>query len=60
VNEMTAANWIGYFAYLIELEKMTEEEAHKQLQAMYEADIRQDEFDRKMVEEWRKLKESKN
>lgn len=51
---MSAANYIGYFAYMIETGKMTKEEANKRLEEMFEADRRQDEFDRKMIEHFRR------
>lgn len=43
---MSAGNYIGYFAHLIEQGKMTEEEASKKLEELYEIDMKQDEFDR--------------
>ena len=47
---MSAGNYIGYFAYMIDTGKMTEEEANRKLKEMFEADIRVDELDRKIFE----------
>ena len=47
---MSIGNYIGYFAYLIEQGKMTEDEANKELKHIFEADMRADEEDRKMFE----------
>lgn len=43
---MSAGNYIGYFAHLIEQGKMTEEEASKRLEEMHKIDMMYDEFDR--------------
>ena len=50
VIDMSAGNYIGYFAHMIDTGKMTEEEANRKLKEMFEADIRADEFDRKIFE----------
>lgn len=47
---MTAANYIGYFARLVELGKMTKEEMREKLEEMHKIDMQQDEIDRKIVE----------
>ena len=54
---MSAANWIGYFAYLVDQGKMTDEEANERLIEMFEADIRADEADREVVELMRSSRE---
>lgn len=43
---MSAGNYIGYFAHLIEQGKMTEEEASKKLEELHKIDMMHDEFDR--------------
>lgn len=43
---MSAGNYIGYFARLIEQGKMTEEEAFKELEELHKIDMKHDEFDR--------------
>ena len=43
---MSAGNYIGYFARMIEKGEMTEEEANQRLEALFEADRLADEFDR--------------
>ena len=43
---MSAGNYIGYFAHMIDKGKMTEEEANTRLKEMFKADMRADEIDR--------------
>lgn len=45
---MTAGNYIGYFAYMIDNGEMTEEEANIRLKEMLEADMRADDADRQI------------
>ena len=47
---MTAANYIGYFAHLIDSGKITEDEARQRLKEMFETDIQADEFDGILIE----------
>lgn len=46
---MSAANYISYFAHLIEQGKMTEEEAFRKLKELHEIDMKHDEFDREFI-----------
>lgn len=46
---MTAGNHIGYYARMVELGKMTKEEANAELKYMFESDIRGDEAEREMI-----------
>jgi hypothetical protein len=46
---MTAGDYIGYFAHLVEKGQMTEEEAAKQLEELHKIDMMQDEIDRWVV-----------
>lgn len=50
---MSAGNSIGYYARLIELGKITEEEANAKLKNMFESDIRGDEAEEKIIQEMR-------
>ena len=43
---MSAGNYIGYFAHMIDTGKMTEEEANRKLKELFRIDMQQDEFDR--------------
>jgi polyhydroxyalkanoate synthesis regulator phasin len=46
---MSAGNYIGYFAHLVEKGQMTIEEANRQLEELHRIDMTHDEFDRQMV-----------
>ena len=43
---MSAGNYIGYFAHLVDQGKMTVEEAIKQLEELHRIDMKHDEIDR--------------
>lgn len=43
---MSAGNYIGYFAHLVDQGKMTVEEATKQLEELHKIDMMHDEIDR--------------
>lgn len=45
---MSAGNYIGYFAHLVEKGQMTKEEANRKLKELLEIDMQQDEFDREI------------
>ena len=47
---MSAGNYIGYFAHLVDQGKMTVEEANKQLEELHRIDMIHDELDRKTLE----------
>lgn len=57
---MSAWMFMGYAARQVEKGEWTQEYAAKLIEDIIRIDLEQDEFDRKMVEEWRKLKKSKN
>ena len=46
---MSAGNYIGYFAHLVDQGKMTEDEAIKQLEELHKIDMIHDEIDRQIV-----------
>jgi polyhydroxyalkanoate synthesis regulator phasin len=50
---MTAENYIGYFAHMIDNGEMTEEEANRRLREMFEADMRNNELDRELINKFR-------
>ena len=43
---MSAGNYIGYFAHLVDQGKMTVEEANKQLEELHKIEMMHDEIDR--------------
>lgn len=51
---MSAGNYIGYFAYLVEKGRMTEDEASERLKRLHEIDMMQDEFDREFFAKYLK------
>lgn len=51
---MSAGNYIGYFAHLIEQGKMTEEEATKNLEELHRIDVMHDQFDREFFAKYYK------
>ena len=51
---MSAGNYIGYFAHLVEKGQMTREEADKQLEELHRIDMMHDEFDRMFFAKYNK------
>lgn len=51
---MSAGNYIGYFAHLIQQGKMTEEESMKKLEELHKIDMIHDQFDREFFAKYYK------